>query len=1133
MKKKLIRGISLDREKVRKIWMTMRLIVFLFFVSLIHVSASVYSQKTKLNIRVENASLQQVFKVLQDQSEFDFFYKNEQIPADARVSIQYQNESIEVILDKILSGTGLTYHVLDKDIVISAKGAAKGEIKGQQPKSVSGKVTDSSGMPMPGVSVVVKGTTNGIITDANGNYSLSNVPENATLQFSFVGMKGQEVAVADKSTVNITLTEDAIGIEEVVAIGYGVTKKSDLTGSVVSIDSKSLERQTATNVTELLRSALPGLNVGTSTSASGISGLEVRGPNSLGTSNSPLIVVDDVIYQGSIGNINPNDIASVDVLKDASAAAIYGSKSAAGVIIITTKKGTDVKPTINLRSTVGFAHANKIEEVYSPEGYLKLREDVLDRFNLNNPAGYYSNPVNLPADVTLDQWLGYDNLQGTSTPPEDIWLGRLQLQQIEVDNYKAGNTLDWKDIMFQTGLRTDNNISLSGKTNSLSYYTSLGHVSNEGISIYQKYQSFRARINLEATVNKFLSVGVNLQGNENTEPTGVPGAVGLYERNSPYGSLNYDDGTYRHKPHNDLMGDNPYLYEYLDNHYKVREVFANIFGKITLPFGFSYKVNWVNRYAFSQNYRFTPSIYTQGDGGDTGSRSEGTTYSWMLDNILKWNKTIADIHDFDLTFLYNVEEYSGWNSTQSNANFDPNESLSYHNLSIGANPQIGSNDERSTGDALMGRLNYSLLDKYLFTVSVRRDGYSAFGQKNPRATFPALAFGWRLSEEDFINADWLTNLKLRLSYGENGNREIGRYSALSRMNTTKYIYDHSSVTGIFTTNLANKELKWERTSAYNVGLDYAILDGKVSGTMDVYHTSTTDLLLPRSLPNITGYASVMANLGEVQNQGLELSINTINVNKANFTWNSSLSFWFNRNEIKHLYGDMVDVVDGDGNVIGQREEDDIQNGWYIGHAIDEIFDYKILGIWQLGEEEAAKKFGRAPGDIKILDVNEDGVLNFDDRLFQGYTRPRYRISLRNDFTLFRDFDVSFLINSFLDYYGANNNHYNYETALERINKIKTPYWTAENPTNEWGRLYSVNSNPAADWWESKSFVRLQNFTIGYNVPKNKLQKLDIGSLRIFGNIQNLPAISGWQYNWDVETSSPTPMIYTFGIDLSL
>jgi TonB-dependent starch-binding outer membrane protein SusC len=898
------------------------------------------------------------------------------------------------------------------------------------------------------------------------------------------------------------------------------------------MDSKALDRQAATNVTELLRSTLPGLNVGISTSAKGSSGLEIRGPTSLGTSNTPLIVVDDVIFEGDIADINPMDIEKVDVLKDASSAAIYGAKAAAGVVIITTKKGTQVKPTINIRSSVGMSQVNKMESVYSPEEYLDYRRDVLDRFDVSSPPGYYVNPSNLPTGVTLDQWLEYDNLGGTTTPPEDIWLGRLQLQQIEVDNYKAGRTLDWQDILFQTGFRTDNNISLSGKTDNFSYYTSLGYVDNKGIQIYQKYQSFRARINLEADVTNYLSVGMNIQGNENRQPVGLPNAKSLYDRNSPYGSLYYEDGYYKHEPHDDAMGRNPYLYEYRDDHYRDREVFANLFGRITFPYGFSYKINWVNRYALSQDYRFNPSIATLGEGGASGSRGENTRYSWMIDNIIKWNKNISGIHNFDFTLLYNVEEDSYWSTYQSNSEFDPNESLSYHNLAIGASPSISSNDTRSTGDALMGRLNYGLLDRYLFTVSIRRDGYSAFGQENPHATFPAVAVGWRITEESFFNIDWLTNLKLRLSWGENGNREIGQYAALSRMNTTKYIYDHSSVTGIYTTNLANQELKWERTSAYNAGLDFAIIKGKISGTLDVYHMSTTDLLLERSLPNITGYTSVFANLGEVQNEGFELSVNTVNIENNNFSWNSNLSFWFNRNRIKHLYGDMVDVYDDQGNVIGQKEEDDIQNGWYIDHAIDEIFDYKIIGVWQLGEEEEAAIYGRAPGDAKLLDVNDDDIINYDDKVFQGNKKPRYRASLRNDIQ-FKNFDLSFLLNAYIDYYGVNNEHFNYRVSQERLNKIKTPYWTIDNPTNDWTRLYSNNFSPATNWWENKSFVRLQNITLGYNVPISFLRRFDLKRLRLYGNIQNLPAFSGWQYNWDVETSNPTPMIYTFGIDLSL
>ncbi len=1114
---------------LKKTFLAMRLILVLSLICIMQSFAlDSYTQNVTISISYNEMKLEDILMKIESKTKYRFAYNKNEIDVERKYSVNIQDTDIKSILDKLFYQGDVSYSIIDRQIVLSS---SNNRVIFNQQKDVSGKVTDSYGVSLPGVSIVIKGTTTGTITDFDGNFNLSNVSQDATLVFSFVGMKTHEVVVGNQTSINVVMEEDAIGIEEVVAIGYGVTKKSDLTGSVVSMDSEALVRQSATNVTELLRGALPGINVGTSTSAKGVSGLEIRGPTSLGTSNSPLIVVDDVIYQGGIEDINPLDIEKVDILKDASSAAIYGAKAAAGVVIITTKKGNKLKPTINVRSTVGLAIANKMEEVYDVDGYLNYRKDVLDRFDIDSPVGYYSDPSNLPEGVTLDQWLEYDNLQGTTTPPQDIWFGRLQLQQIEVDNYKAGNELDWGDLLFKTGLRTDNNISLSGKTNNLSYYTSLGYVDNEGINIYEKYQNFRSRINLEADVTDYLAVGMNVQFSEESEPQGLPNTKSLYDRNSPLGSLFYEDGTFKHEPHDDALGGNPFLYEYRDNHYKQRDIFANLYSEIMLPYGFSYRVNWTNRYMMRQDYRFTPSKASLGAGGGSGSRREYTQYRWMVDNILKWNKKIG-VQNFDVTLLYNVEENNYWYSFQGNSEFDPNESLTYHNLAIGANPVIGASDSRSTGDAMMARLNYGLFDKYLFTLAVRRDGYSAFGQDNPRATFPSVAFAWRITEEEFVDADWLTNLKLRLSWGENGNREIGQYAALSRMNTTKYIYDHSSVTGVFTTNLANKELKWERTAAYNIGLDFALFGGKVSGTIDAYNMSTTDLLLERSLPNITGYNDVFANLGEVQNQGLELSLNTINIEKNDFSWRSFFSFWFNRNEIKHLYGDMVDVVDEDGNVIGQREEDDIQNGWYIGHAIDEIFDYKILGIWQLGEEDEATKYGRAPGDAKLLDVNDDGVINFDDKVFQGYTDPRYRLSLRNDFS-YRNFDLSILLNSHLGYYGRNNGHFNYRVGQERLNKIKTPYWTVDNPTNEWTRLFSNNFSPATNWWENRSFVRVQNVTLGYNVPNNFLGRFDIEKIRLFVNVQNLPAVSGWQYNWDVETSDPTPMIFTFGVDLSL
>lgn len=1118
-----------------KLFKVMKLTVLLLLVSMTGVLANKsYSQSKMLNLNMREASVKEVLSNIEEQSEFFFLYSENLIDVERKVDLAIENQKIEHVLNLLFDETGVNYSIRDRIIVLTTPEMLENEIKAlQKQNSISGKVTDSSGLPLPGVTILIKGTTNGTVTDIDGVYTIKNVPDDAALIFSFVGMNTQEIEVAGKSSVDVMMTQDAIGIDEVVAIGYGIAKKSDLTGAVSSIGSEAITRQPATNVAELLSSAMPGLNISTSISVSGSSNMEIRGTTSLATNQEPLLVVDDVIYTGSIANINPVDIKSVDVLKDASASAIYGAKAAAGVVIITTKKGTETKPTINFHSTFGVATPNKMEEVYGVEGYLKYRGDVLVSQGQNSNEAYFTNPSELPSNVSLSDWLGYDNLDETTiTSPQDIWLGRLQLQDIEIENYKAGNSLDWKDIVFQTGLRTDNTLSLSGRTKNLSYYTSIGYTSNEGIEIYQKYEAFRARINIEADVNKFLSVGWNVQGTEVHQPVGIPGGREAYDKSSPLGTLYNDDGSIRIYPHDDSMAGNPYLFEYEDNYYRQRELFANLYTKLTLPFGFSFRTNWSNRYVMSQQYMFTSSRASLSDGGDVGSRAEATRYNWMIDNILKWNKDFGE-HSFDVTLLYNAEENNYWYSYQRNSDFSPNETLTYHNLEGGTNPEISQEDTKSTADAFMARLNYGLLDKYLLTLSIRRDGYSAFGQSNPYAYFPSVALGWRISEEEFMDVDWLSNLKLRLSWGKNGNRSIGAYSALAEMETIKYIYDESDVTGITTSSLSNTNLKWETTETDNIGVDFGLFKGRISGSIDAYYMSTTDLLMRRSLPNITGYGSVYANLGEVTNKGVEVALNTVNIEKNNITWKSAFSFSMNRNEIKHLYGDMVDVLDEDGNVIGQREDDDVSNGWYIGHAIDEIYHYKVLGIYQLDEAEEAAEYGKVPGDVKLWDKNDDGVVSTDDRVFQGYRKPRYRLSLRNDFTVFQNFNISFLINSNLAYYGSNSTHFNTRTSQERLNKIVTPYWTEDNPTNEWTKLSSDNSSPSAVWWESKSFVRLQNFNVAYNVPKRILQRAQIEGLRLSANIRNLPAISGWKYNWDVETSDVTPMIITFGVDLTL
>ncbi len=1013
------------------------------------------------------------------------------------------------------------------------KSIARTVFQMQQKLAVTGVVIDGDGLPLTGATVLEKGTTNGTITDIDGKFEI-NVPEDAVLTVSYLGYYPLDIPIDGRTEIEVTMELDIENLSEVLVVGYGTVKKNDLTGSVASFDSRALDRQPANNVTELMRSALPGLNVGLSTNAEGSSDLQVRGPTSLGANNSPLLVVDDVIFQGDLSSINPADIETVNVLKDASAAAVYGSRAAAGVIIITTKKGTTGKPTINIKSSIGLTQAGMIQEVYGPDEFLNYKAAVFDQIDAGNGLGYYQDPNNLPAGVSLNDWLEYDDLAGTTTDPVDIWLGRLQLSEIEIANYKANNVVNWKDILFQTGLRLNNTVSVSGSTDNLSYYSSLGYVKNDGILLYQEYAALRGRLNLEMAVTDYLSLGLNFQSSSQDQPTGLPNHLQIYERQSPFGSLYYDDGSIRHQPYDDALAVNPFLWEYEDNYFRQRELFSNLYAKIKLPLGFSYRINWSNRSNSIQDYRFLPVIATIGDGGDEGSRREQFDQRWMIDNILSWNQSFGE-HGFDLTFLYNIEKAETFQSTQSNSQFSPNDNLSYHNLSIGFNPTISSNDIRSTADAMMARLNYGFLDRYYLTLTLRRDGYSAFGSQNPRATFPAVSFAWRLSDEGFLRqSSLIDNLKLRLSWGKNGNRDIGVYSALSRLGGVSYIYDQSTVFGINATDLANEDLKWETTTSYNVGLDFGLGgSGRVSGSIDLYRSVTNDLLLQRTLPIITGYEDVFSNLGEVQNKGLEINLNSMNINRDGFSWNSNVSFWYNRNKITHLYGDMVDITDANGNVIGQREEDDIENGWYIGHAIDEIFDYRILGVYQVGERDEAATFGRVPGDLKIDDTNGDGVITFDDQVFQGYSTPRYRISLRNDFT-FKNFDLSILMNALLGYKGANIEHFNARIQQQRLNKYVTPYWTEDNPTNDWARLDSKNSSPVTQWYDNKSFMRIQNITLGYTMPKSILDKWRIKTFRIYANVQNLPAINfgGWKYRWDVETSAPTPLITTLGLDLS-
>ncbi|WP_194086705.1 SusC/RagA family TonB-linked outer membrane protein [Maribellus luteus] len=1087
---------------------------------------------------MKNQKVIDVLNEIETNSEFRFFYQNEQIDLNRRVTVQTQNATVEEILKEMFEGTDISYSLKEEKLVLLMKGNSlnSNTTKSQQDKKISGKVTEQSGQALPGVTVMIKGTTQGTVTDADGEYSLSNIPERATLVFSFVGMRAQEVVVGSQTIINLSMQEEAIGLEEVVAVGYGTIKKSDLTGSVTQVDADIYKRQPLTQVTEMLAGTVAGFRSTQSTSAAGGSSMMVRGPNSINASNSPLVVLDGVIYNGDISDINPADIETIDVLKDASSAAVFGAKAAAGVIIITTSKGYKGSPSINVSMKFGISEArNKGFLVRDEDNFMEYRKNFFRTLYGSQPDYYWFNPNDLPKGVTLEQW----RMASSNPNPDDTreWLSRMNFFPDEVKNYLEGNSVNWAKETMPKGFRKDFDISVSGGTDNLTYYWSIGYLDNEGIIKGDKFSALRSRLNNEYKINDWLKVGVNLQYAFRDEST-VTANIGEAGVQSPYSKVFNDDGTINWYPYGYEVSRNPLLNTFgQDRLRKVQGLFAVLYSEITLPYGFSYRFSFQPHIQNIKDYNYwSPDTYVGSVSYANGriERTDYSNYEWMIDNLIKWNRTI-DKHSFDLTLLFNAETNSDWNSYMTNSNIQPEPVLGYHGMQFGIYPAVFSDDTKVTGDALMARINYTLNEKYLFTASVRRDGYSAFGQKYPRATFPAAAFAWQISRENFYNEDWFINrAKLRISWGRNGNRSIGAYSALSALSLNQY-YDGSQVQmGVNTSRLANNNLRWEETESLNIGIDMGFLDNRFDLSLDVYSMSTTDLLVKRSLPKITGFDNITTNIGQLHNKGFELTLISKNINTPNFLWKSIFTYAMNRNKIVELFGDKGEYV-----LEGKTQEGeipDITNQWFPGKALDVIWDYDIAGIWQLGEEEEASKYNLKPGDFKARNLDDiEKYEALQDKTFIGFKEPRHSLGLMNEFTILKNISASVFLRADLGHLRAFPYSVRGWSMFDRQNSNNYPYWTFENKSNEYPRL---NNNLASFGggimpYKPTSFLRLQDVTVSYNLANAIGEIKYLKGCDIFLSARNLFTITNWP-GWDPESgNSPMPKIYSAGINFTL
>ncbi len=1066
----------------------------------------------------------------------------------------------------------------------------------QKGPAISGVVTDAKGSPLVGVNVVIKGTTVGTITDINGKYTLQVPNQNATLSVSYIGFQSRLIPIGKSRIINITLEDDSKALGEVVVVGYGTMRKKDLTGSITQIRPEKIADENPKTVQDILRGT-PGLSVGYDASAKGGGSIQLRGQRSVytkGGHNEPLIILDNMPFYGELSEINPDDIGQIDVLKDASAAAIYGSKAASGVIIITTKKGKEGKPVVNFTSNVGLTDKSSYREVFGPDEYMKYREDwykkdtygvnattgnyeayqAVDKNNkLVAPLGYYENTASLSKyGISMDQWRAYTtNASGESDA--SIYAKRLGLEGGTLNDYLAGNTFDWYKHTFRTGFNQDYNLSVSGASDKMSYYMSVGYLSNEGALDYDNYQAIRSNLKLNGKVNKWLEIGTNVNFQNRSDGALTPDLgedywVANQIRNSPYSHYRNADGTLAQYPMGNGIIKRGTNYDFdrqyldLEKGYTVLNTIFN--AKVKLPFNITYSFNASPRFQWFYNRYFMSAELPESSAVSRGvDREQNKRFDWSLNNTIAWDQTFNKKHHVTLTLVQEAEERLYWQDVINARNIQPSDALGFHNTSNGTkeNNSVSSYDSHQTADGLLGRAFYSYDDRYMLTASVRRDGYSAFGFDNPYATFPSLALGWAFTNEKFFKWTPMSTGKLRVSYGENGNRSLeDPYVSLANLTTsnsttnpTSYGYIASSgtmseVKYMFIDRMANPNLQWEKTAALNFGLDFGFFNDRITGTVEYYAMKTHDMIMYKSLPIFMGFKNIITNLGEVQNRGFEISINSQNIKNKLFEWNTTLNFSYNKNEIKHLYYENENVLDNTGNIIGTKERDDRANGWFIGHPISAIWNYKVTGIWQANEAAEAKKYNQRPGDPKVANIytaddkvdangNVTPQYNDNDKVFQGQTAPPINWQLRNDFTFYKNWNLSFNIYSFMGHKSLSGYYLNGDNAgsmiTANLNTFSKEYWTPENPTNKYARLDAqAPTGASAGKLYDRSFIRLENISMGYTLPKKMTSRYNVEKMKIYGSVRN---VAVWNKDWeygDPETGGLATRIYSLGLNVT-
>lgn len=976
-----------------------------------------------------------------------------------------------------------------------------------QSARITGRVTaDADGSGIPGATVLVKGTTNGTITDIEGSYTLDVADPNSALVFSYVGYISEEILINNRSEVSISLIADVTQLEEVVVVGYGETKRKDITGSVGSMNTEAIEKTNKINAFQALQGQVPGVNIqAADNKPGGEFNIRIRGANTINSNENvdnggysagqnPLFVVDGM-FVNDISFLNPSDIERMDVLKDASATAIYGSRGSNGVILIQTKKGSAGGLVVQYDNYVGVKQAYNLPDMFNGPEFVQFMTDAV--VGLNYASGNFDFAE---SDVDLTNYLRPNELQ----------------------NVADGSYTDWVDLIRNDGFQTNHTLGFSGGSDRTTFGAGVAYTADEGTFEGEDYERVNIRGNINSKLSDLVTIGYSNYATFSKRNVGSLEGFRSAYRLRPTGTPYDENGEPLFFPiEGETFITNP-LFE-PDN--MLREVrtlnyLANLSVALNLTDNLKFTSNFSPNIEFSRSgeYRGRYSKSTSGNVGNTRAEvinRNRMSYTW--DNIVNYNFRLNKNHNLDAMFVYSkfMDRYE--NYTMQRRNLSTDEFLFYR-IQTGSDVRdVTSGFSKQSLESFTGRINYSFMDRYLLTLTGRYDGASILAEDNKWAFFPSAAFAWRISDEGFMqDQNIFHDLKLRLSYGQTGNNGSG--GGLVPLQSLSLIAggftnigDGVVETG-YVTNLPNPELTWERTNEFNFGLDFGILRNRIYGSLDIYDRKTTGIIFLRPLPIVSGYNGIYDNVGEATNKGVELALNSVNIDKGDLKWTTSLNFSRNVNEVTQLYGNLDQIL------FRARDANNIHQ---VGQPIGSAYTYVYDGIWQLDEVEEAQSFGQQPGQVKVRDLNNDGVIDADnDRQAIGANMPDWTGGLTNTVN-FKNFDFSFFVYT---NQGATSSSYFHIThgwsaheAPARFNGLKTNYWTPDNPSNDW--YQPGNAGPWAETmiYRDVSFVKVGYITLGYSFSESVLDALKIQNLRLYVTAQNPFVFTNYE-GWDPENA---------------